>query len=347
MKLSKGSALTIVDVAERAGVSVSTVSRVLNSKTDVARSTRERVETAVSELGFSPQITAQRLAGGRSHTVAMLFPSAKDHRADHDIDFVFGAAEATAGRDYYFALATEPLTSDDLVNTFRSGVAEGAILMQVSLSDWRVRIAADLNLPCVLIGRTDEVHELSWVDFDFEGAVSAMVDHLVAIGHRAIGFIGRPREALESGLGSAIRLQRGYEKSMVRHGLEPLAATAEIDATAAAQSVLHLVDSRPDISAFVATHAAVEVGAVRALASRGLEVPRDVSVMTLASTRSAILSTPALSGVDFPSEQLGYQAAHVLVRELDSRAAGRPRQIEQILLPAELVLRASTAPPLS
>jgi len=344
MKHSGAGALTIVDVAERAGVSVSTVSRVLNGKADVADRTRSRVDNAIAELGFAPRITAQRLAGGRSHTVAMMFPSGRDQRADHDIDFVLGAAEATAGRDYYFSLTTQPVSADALVSTFRSGAAEGAIFMQVTLSDWRVDLAERLDLPCVLIGRTDDEHSVSWVDFDFEGAVAAMMDHLVGIGHRDIGLVGRPREMMETGLGSAIRLQRGYDSSVARHGLVPLFANAELEPASAGRAALRMIDEHPEVSAFVVTHAASAVGVVRALASRGLSVPGDMSVMTIGSSRTAALTTPAMSGVDFPSEQLGFQAALALVRELDARAAKQPRQVERTLLPAELVLRASTLP---
>ena len=161
-------------------MSVSTVSRVINGRADVSAATRARVVEAIGRLSFAPQVTAQRLAGRRSHTIAMLFPSSYAQRSNHDLDFVLGAAEATSGRDYFFNVATDPLDEPRMRQMFRSGLVEGAILMQITVKDWRVELATREQLPCVLIGRTDTDHPLSWVDFDFEGAVGTMIDHLVA-----------------------------------------------------------------------------------------------------------------------------------------------------------------------
>jgi DNA-binding LacI/PurR family transcriptional regulator len=335
---------TIFDVADLASVSVSTVSRVINGRADVSAATRSRVEAAIGRLSFAPQVTAQRLAGRRSHTVAMLFPSAYAQHSNHDLDFVLGAAEATSGRDYLFNVASDPLDEPRMRALFRSRLVEGAILMQITAQDWRVELAAREQLPCVLIGRTDTEHPLSWVDFDFEGAAAAMVDHLVMTGHRSIGFVGRSHAMLDAGLGPATRLRRGHEQAVLRHGLELHHVASDLDPLAAGQAALHLVDSVDDLSAVVATHGPSALGMLRALRSRGLRVPEDVSVLTVATSRVAELSMPSLSGTDFPSAQLGFQAASVLVRQLDDRARGVAPRTEHILMPARLSVRETSAP---
>ena len=337
-----GSMPTIFDVAERSGVSVSTVSRVINAKTDVSASTRARVEAAIADLAFAPKVTAQRLAGRRSHAVAMLFPSSYAQRTNHDLDFVIGAAEATAGRDYFFSLGTDPVDAGGLRQMFRSGLIEGAILMQITARDWRVELAVEHDFPCVLIGRTETEHPLSWVDFDFEGAVARMVDHLVAMGHRHIGFVGRPRAAVDASLGSTTRLQRGYDEGVLRYGLEPFVVTSDLDPIAAGQAALHLVDSAPQVTALVATHGPSALGILRALTERGISVPADMSLMTVATDRLAGLSLPALSGTEFPSAGLGFHAAIALVRQLDDRAHAIAPRTEHILLPAAVTLRETT-----
>ena len=341
---SEEPAPTIFDVADLASVSVSTVSRVINGRADVSPATRSRVEAAIGRLSFAPQVTAQRLAGRRSHTVAMLFPSAYAQRSNHDLDFVLGAAEATSGRDYFFNVASDPLDGPRMRSMFRSGLVEGAILMQITAQDWRVDLAAREQLPCVLIGRTDTEHPLSWVDFDFAGAVGSMVDHLVATGHRQIGFVGRSHAMLDAGLGAAIRLRRGHEQAVLRHGLELHHVASDLDPLAAGQAALHLVDSVEGLSAVVATHGPSALGMLRALRSRGLRVPEDVSLLTVATSRVAELSMPSLSGTDFPSAQLGFQAASMLVRQLDDRARGVAPRTEQILMPARLSVRETSAP---
>jgi DNA-binding LacI/PurR family transcriptional regulator len=217
--------------------------------------------------------------------------------------------------------------------------------MQITADDWRVAIAEAEDLPCVLIGRTEVPHRLSWVDFDFEAAAARMVDHLVQLGHRRIGFIGRPRAMLDQRLGSAVRLQQGYADAVLAHGLEPHQVQSDLDPLAAGQAALHLVDTVPGLTALVATHGPASLGILRTLADRGVGVPGDVSVMSIATPRLATLSSPPLSGVDFPSAELGFQAAGALLRQLDDRAAGMPPRTEQLLLPVQVSLRGSAAAP--
>jgi DNA-binding LacI/PurR family transcriptional regulator len=170
------------------------------------------------------------------------------------------------------------------------------------------------------------------------------VDHLVMTGHRSIGFVGRSHAMLDAGLGPATRLRRGHEQAVLRHGLELHHVASDLDPLAAGQAALHLVDSVDDLSAVVATHGPSALGMLRALRSRGLRVPEDVSVLTVATSRVAELSMPSLSGTDFPSAQLGFQAASVLVRQLDDRARGVAPRTEHILMPARLSVRETSAP---
>ncbi len=335
---------TINDVAARAGVSVSTVSRVLNDRTDVSARTRTRVEQAIEELGFAPRLTAQRLAGARGHMVSMLFPVSYAQRSNHELEFVLGAAEATAGRDYLFSVTTDPVTPQGLRSMFRSGRVEGVILLQITEHDWRVDLARELDLPCALIGRTADDAGVPWVDFDFETAVGGMLDHLVAVGHRRIGFLGPGRGILDAGIGAAVRMQRGYDDAVLRLGLAPHLVPSDADPLAAGQAALHLLDTVPGLTAIVGTHGPAAAGVLHALLGRGLSVPDDLSLMTIASERIAAITVPGLSGVNFPSARLGFEAASMLARQLDDRATGGSPRVEQILLPAHVTLRGSAAP---
>jgi DNA-binding LacI/PurR family transcriptional regulator len=335
---------TIFDVADLASVSVSTVSRVINGRADVSAATRSRVEAAIGRLSFAPQVTAQRLAGRRSHTVAMLFPSAYAQHSNHDLDFVLGAAEATSGRDYLFNVASDPLDEPRMRALFRSRLVEGAILMQITAQDWRVELAAREQLPCVLIGRTDTEHPLSWVDFDFEGAAAAMVDHLVMTGHRSIGFVGRSHAMLDAGLGPATRLRRGHEQAVLRHGLELHHVASDLDPLAAGQAALHLVDSVDDLSAVVATHGPSALGSAACPA-----LPRPARAGgRLGAHRRHEPGGRALDAVPV-GHRLPLRAARLpgrqrAGRQLDDRARGVAPRTEHILMPARLSVRETSAP---
>jgi DNA-binding LacI/PurR family transcriptional regulator len=343
---SEDSAPTIFDVADLASVSVSTVSRVINGRADVSAATRTRVEQAIGRLSFAPRSPPSAWRAGaatRGDALPVVVRPALQPRPG----LRAGRGGGHVRADYFFNVASDPLDEPRMRSLFRSGLVEGAILMQITAQDWRVELAAREQLPCVLIGRTDTEHPLSWVDFDFEGAVGAMVDHLVITGHRSIGFVGRSHAMLDAGLGAAIRLRRGHQQAALRHGLALHHVASDLDPLAAGQAALHLVDTVEGLSAVVATHGPSALGMLRALRSRGLRVPEDVSLLTVATSRVAELSMPSLSGPTSPRparlpgrqhagaparrpgarrrpEDRAHPHAGTVERARDQRALGRP-----------------------
>lgn len=343
--ISRGRAPVITDVAREAGVSISTVSRVLNDKDDVSDRTRAQVEAAIARMGFVPRVTAQRLVERRSRTLALHFPWSYASASSYDLDFLVGAADATSHGNYQFLLRTDELDPETFVNMFKTGLVDGAILMQIVENDWRIDLAREHDIPVVLIGRPlDPIDDVSWIDVDFAGSIESLMGYLVSIGHSAIGFVGRPERQRRAGLGSAVRLQQGYSNAVSRYSLPDLHISTDLDPIAAGQAVVNLVDDQPEITAVIVSHGPSCVGVIRALESSGRRVPHDVSVATIATSRTAELVTPPLTCVDFPSSTLGKQAALSLIRILDDRSAGRVPRTEQILLPPTLTVRASTQP---
>lgn len=335
----------ITDVAREAGVSISTVSRVLNDKDDVSAATRAQVEAAIARMGFVPRVTAQRLVERRSRTLALHFPSGYASASSYDLDFLVGAADASQHGDHQFLLRTDEIDPEGFLNLFRTGLVDGAILMQVTANDWRIDLAREHDIPIVLIGKPLERNDdISWIDVDFTGAISAIVDYLVSIGHTSIGFLGRPERQQTAGLGSAVRLLDGHTQAMKRHGLTGAHVPTDLDPIAAGQAVMHLLEEQPDISAVVVSHGPSTVGVIRALEESGRKVPSDVSVATMTTRRTAELVSPTLTCVDFPSSALGHQAALALIRQLEDRSSGRTPRTEQILFPSNLTVRASTQP---
>ena len=184
--------ITIADVAQIAGVSVSTVSRILNGKPDVAASTRTRVQQVIEELGFTPHVFAQSLAARRSRTIALMFPVEYMSMTQLELDFFLGAAHAAEAQDYFLNLMTNPMSSASLINLYRSRQVDGTVLMQIRMRDARVQALREKKYPFVMIGRTKDNDALNFVDLDFEGALTLSFDHLVQLGHRKIGFLARP-----------------------------------------------------------------------------------------------------------------------------------------------------------
>jgi DNA-binding LacI/PurR family transcriptional regulator len=337
-------ASTIVDVAREAGVSVSTVSRILNDKPDVAQETRDRVLGVIKELGWVPHSQAKRLKEGGSQTVALLDPvnlSGDQPINQVHLDFMIGAANAAGQENYFFNVLTAPITEETLVDLYRSVQVDGVILMEVYLDDWRVELARRIGFPFVMIGRQTENVGVGFIDLDIDAATQAAFDHLANLGHRNIAFMGFPEWLRLTGHGPAVRGWTGYQAAVDRLGLEPIACECGYTLSEMEAAADRLLDKYPGITAIVALTDAPLAGVFSALRRRGREIPDDVSVVGMAVDRIAELLTPRLTAVRFPSYDIGFQATSMLIRQLGSG----PNAPEQVVLAPELVVRDSSGPP--
>jgi DNA-binding LacI/PurR family transcriptional regulator len=337
--------VTIADVAKAAGVSVSTVSRILNNKPDVSESTRQRVLQIITELGFEPHAQARRLAAGESRTIALLDPVNRSTGQPQQInqlhlDFMIGAATAAGQANYFFNVITNPTAEDKLLTLYRGMQVDGIILMEIYLDDPRVELLRKYDLPFVMIGRCADNAGLAFVELDFDGATRMAFDHLVALGHSKIGFLGFPAQLRKHGFGPAVRAWAGYKAALEQHGLEPIYRETIYRAGEMSEAAFSLLEEQPGLTAIVAMTDAAIVGVLNALRQRARSIPNDFSVVGLAIDRLAELITPGLTAIRFPSYEMGFEAATMLIQKLK----GAPIANEQHLIPLELVVRGSTGP---
>jgi len=330
--------VTIQQVAQAAEVSATTVSRILNDRPDVSPATRERVQRVMDDFGYVPRTYAQSLAAGRSHTIALLFPLEHANATQLELSFVLGAARAAEDGGFYFSLVTSPMSHLSLDHLYRSAQVDGTIIMQVTMEDWRVGYLLRDKLDFVMIGRTRRSEQLSYVDFDFRAAVTQMYRYLHDLGHRNIGFISRPEWTRSAGVGSSVRLYEGFEEATGRLGLPRYVRETERTPEAAGKATVDLLNESPNISAIVTTHGHSTVGVLRAAQAAGCKVPGDLSVVTIASLKTAEMMSPRLTAVDFPPYNMGYEAAAMLIRQALGAEAGSP---QQKLFSPDLYLRES------
>jgi DNA-binding LacI/PurR family transcriptional regulator len=335
--------ITIADVAKRAGVSVSTVSRILNNKPDVAESTRTHVKQIIDELGFRPHTQAQRLAAGKSRTIAFVHPIEYlfSRESLADTGFILGAASAAAKESYMFNLVTIPMDESSLIGLYRSAQVDGTILMEIHLEDWRVDLLRQRNLPFTMVGHCADNSGLSYVDLDFERSVLAAVDHLIDLGHRHVGFLSHSAVVRLHQYGPAVRSLRGYELACKKHDLAMRFAESDVDAVQIHQATLKMLAKWPELTAIITSTGASVVGVLRALADCGRRVPDDTSVIPFISDKLSQLITPPLTAIDLPAYSMGHQAANMLIARLQNPDL----KAEQILIPPNLIVRGSTAPP--
>jgi DNA-binding LacI/PurR family transcriptional regulator len=323
--------VTIAHVAKAAGVSVPTVSRILNNKEYVAEETRDRVNAAIKQLGYVPHIQAQRLRGGASRTLALHYPVESPHLLSSVVEtpYIIGAAAA----------ASEQLTPDALLNMYRSNQIDGVILLQVSLDDWRVNLLRENDYPFVMIGRCTDLEDLSFIDLDFETAMHSALDHLVGLGHREIGFLTYPQRWRDAGLGPAVRSLVGYERALHKHKLHPHYREIEFCSVEEGYAATHdLLEENPQLTAIITANHLVAAGSIKALTQRGYRVPEDCSVLAIGFGEFGNGITPSLTALEWSSYEVSYQATLLMTNKLTQRQLAA----QQILVAPKLVVREST-----
>jgi DNA-binding LacI/PurR family transcriptional regulator len=335
---SKVPKTTIVDIAAASGVSVATVSRILNDKPDVADATRERVLRVMDEIGFAPQSAWRQIRSGRTRLIAVHRPEEFNPPAYR---LVMAAALGVEDAGYSVNIITRSLTDGELLAIFRSRQADGIILLEIQTNDRRPEILRDHGYPFVMIGHRTDNTGLSFTDVDIDHAVGLAMEHLVGLGHRRIGFLAIDPVVERQVYGFASWALRAYEQASARAGLEPISATGGPTNDAMSVAAARLLDGRPDVTAVIAPQEQSVIGLLKVCYARGIIIPRDLSVVAMLGDAMSELATPPLTTITFPADELGRVAARMLVDRLD-RGEVEPRQV---LLPSGLTVRGTTAAP--
>jgi len=329
---------TIVDVSEAAGVSVATVSRILNDKPDVAPATRAKVRRVMDEIGFAPQSAWRQIRSGRTGLIAMHCPQDFNPPA-HGV--MIAAALGVEEAGYSINIITRSLSDTELLAIFRSREADGIILLEVLADDRRAALLREHGYPFAMVGHRTESDGMSFVDVDVQHTIDLALDHLGALGHRHVGFLNLDPAQGDARYGYSVWAQQAFERACERLGLPVLVEVGGWSANEMSLAAQRLLDAHPDITAFVALQDQSVIGLVKAARTLGLRVPDDLSIVGMASVSMAEMATPPLTTVSFPEDEMGREAARLLLDRLDR---GRTTA-EQVLVRSKLAVRGSTARP--
>jgi LacI family transcriptional regulator len=328
--------VTIRQVADRAGVSIATVSRVINGHTDVSERTREAVQRVLREDGYlASSRSRQRSTGLIGVAVPMVHPG-------YFAEILSGAAEALYEHDLQVVLCPTRHSHDrevSLLDRLADGGADGAILVLPEESSDELRGLADHGLRFVVIDPRTEVAEgIPVVCASHSAGAEQVTRHLLDLGHRRIGVICGP----EGWVATEERL-RGHHAALAGRGVLPDPALVRyanfrLEGGSDAASLLLALPDPP--TAIFAFNDNMAIGAIQAASARGLHVPDDVSVAGFDDTGEAAITVPALTTVRQPLAELGRTAVSILLRQLENRRL-EPLRVE---LQTRLVLRDSTGP---
>jgi DNA-binding LacI/PurR family transcriptional regulator len=336
------SMVTMRDVADRAGVSIATVSFLLNDTKPVTAATRARIERAMAELGYRRNVVARALASRRTHIIAMAYP-ALDHKFGFSAaEFFTSAADAARKQDYHLVLWPVSNDGSELTELVGQGLVDGVVLMEVQLDDPRVTVLQDTGTPFAMIGRTSSLEGLSHVDIDFDRTVEDAVGHLYGLGHRRMVLIsGNLTDPVFSTYGPYVRSEAAYRRVAAEYGLDVTVMESSGSTMAGQEAMTCLIRDHPDTTAVLIVNEFAALGAVAGLNRLGYKVPDDISVLPLLmAPEMAALTNPALTIMRTPGPELGQLGTEALIRQLEGADPLPPQ-----LVPAKLYPGATVAGP--
>lgn len=337
--------VTIIDVAERAGVAISSVSSALNNRPGVSEQTRRRILDAAAELGFTPSLRAKSLSGKRAYAVGLVVQRDPDVL---ELDPFFGAfiggVEAHL-HDRDFALVLQMSSSPtQTLDRYRRLAADrrvdGVFLNELEVDDPRIDLVRELGLPAVAVNPGPGC-PVPAVRQDYSGAIRALFGYLAGAGHRRVAHVSGPMNYLHS-----VQRVEAWRAAAREFGLDEgvcvsgdftyeggLAAAGAIAADAGSTAVF----CANDLSA---------LGLIAGLGRRGVAVPDQRSVAGFDGIQLGTYFHPALTTVQTSPRGIGYEAARLLLEVIDAAVdtAAAPGAVrDTAVAPAELVLRGSTA----
>jgi LacI family transcriptional regulator, galactose operon repressor len=328
---------TIRDVARLSGVSPMTVSRVINESERVSPETRRRVEQAISELGYVPSRLARGLSRQRTGTLAVIVPDV----ANPFFTAIVRAAEEVARRaDYNVILCdtrADLSVERDVIEELLAHRVEGGVIAPVSdRSDTHLRRLAEFGVPFVLIDRTVPGVDCDVVLGDSSGGARKLVEHLLSLGHRRIGFIVESDD-----VSTARDRRRGYEEALNAAGiaLEPaLVANATADPSGGSAGMSRLLELEERPTAVFTVNNLAAVGAIEAVRAAGLEVPDDIALVCFDDIEYASRLYPFLTAMEQPAQTLGTLGTQLLLERIEGRG---PERRHEVVLPGEFIIRKS------
>src|SRR5258706_9539327 len=322
------------EVAREAGVSVATVSRVINGQGPIREATRRRIRRVVEKLRYAPHGAARSLIPRETHTLGVLLP---DLFGEFFSELIRGI-DATARRRGYHLLYSgshgDRSEAEAMVRAMR-GRVDGLIVLSPDGNRGALRANVPENFPVVLLNSAGGGRSFDTIAVDNFGGAAAMVRHLTGLGHRRVAFIAGP-----PGNRDASERLRGYSEAMrsVGEWSKELEIPGNFREEAGYEACARIRGLRPRPSAVFAANDSMAIGLLYACREAGLRAPEDLAVAGFDDIPIVRFITPSLTSVRVPIAELGTCAAQRLLDVLGGKPAGRPRKV---VLPTTLVVRDS------
>lgn len=330
--------LTLEDIARQAGVSRSTVSRVVNGQPYVRPEVRERVLKLIQSTGFHPNLAARTLASQRSWMIGLVLPrSVSSFFSDPYFPrLTQGIAQACNQYNYTLGLFLVSTPEDEekiYPRVSRRGFLDGVLVQSGQIGDHLIDSLVNSDVPLVVAGRPFNTSDVSYIDVDNVHAAYQAVSHLVSLGYQRIGtIIGMSNSTV------SLDRKEGYLKALVEHGLvvdKSLIVEGDFTEAGGYAAMKNLMPAEPD--AVFAASDLLALGAMRAVREAGLCIPDDIGFVGFDDLPIAALLDPPLTTVHQPIFEFGVKAVEMLIDVINFGT----RPARRVIMDTDLVIRAS------
>ena len=333
--------VTIKEVAKLAGVSPSTVSRVISDSPRISDETKKTVREAMDELGYHPNAIARSLVSKATYTIGIVMPQSTE-RAFLNPFFpqaLSGVSAAAHEQGYCILLSTgktEKEQLESMQNIVMGGRVDGVIIMYSSVDNEALDTLNKLRIPAVVIGKPLKPKGILYVDNDNVEASFNVTEKLIKKGHKKIALISGSFKFVVSldRLDGYINALKKYNMSFKKEYVLELSEFIKEGAYDKTKTLLEL-EERP--TALVVTDDVMAFGAMDAIKEKGLRIPEDIEIISFNNVPSAELTNPSLTSVDIDAFTLGYEASKLIIEKVKGEA-----DKDRVIVPTKIIYRESS-----
>ena len=332
--------ITLKDISIKVGKSITTVSRALNDYDDVSPETKKMIQGAAEEMGYRPNISAQRLQKQKTDTLGFIIPTFGPRFSDPFFsEFLAGVGNMSSDLGFDLLVSTQPPGEKEFkaYHKMMDGQrVDGFIIVRTRRDDGRINDLLEQDFPFAVFGRIESRSDFPYVNEDSSYAMQQIADHLIGLGHTRIGCITPDPELM-----FAVTRIKGLKDGLAAHGIhvdESICKVGDLTQKGGYLQAKAIMNEPDPPTAIVACNDLMALGAISAAQDLGLEVGKDISITGFNDIPLAEYSHPSLTTVHQPIYQIGGMVCEMLIKII----LGQELEQKHILLKPSLIIREST-----
>ena len=332
--------ITIKEVAKLAGVSPSTVSRVISDSSRISDETKKVVRKAMGELGYHPNAIARSLVNRSTNTIGIVMPQSPQSALLNPFfpQALSGITAAAHEADYCILLSTgssEEEQEKSIKDIIMGGRVDGVILMYSSADNGTLEIIKEMKMPAIIIGKPIDTEGILYVDNDNVDASYRVTKRLLEKGHKKVAF-------MSGSFRYVVSLDRldGYRNALMHSGLEldrNYITEGEFLKDSGYENMKKLLELKEIPTALVVTDDVMAFGAIDAIKHAGLRIPEDIEIVSFNNVPIAEFCNPSLTSVDIDAYSLGYESSKLIIEKIKGKA-----EKDKVIVPTHIVYRDSS-----